>query len=138
MTERHNMRATQPKDREEDSFDRDLHPNTNAGINHEQLGANPERDAPAGIDKKALHTILQGFTNDELRRIVVLQTGDRLEQGATYIDLATPDRQPFTADADMVVNQHNLIIPKSEVEYQLWNRIIGVDNPERTGDADQR
>jgi hypothetical protein len=27
-------------------------------------------------------------------------------------------------------------VPKSEVDYQLWNRLIGIDNPERLGDVD--
>ena len=27
-------------------------------------------------------------------------------------------------------------VPKTEVDYRLWNRLIGVDNPERLGEAD--
>jgi len=25
------------------------------------------------------------------------------------------------------------IVPKSEVDYQLWNKLVGVTNPARTG-----
>lgn len=136
MTERHPSQ-TQPKDREPDEFDHDLHPNTNAGINHQQLGANPEVDAPSAESLTQLHNVLTDFTNDELRRIVVLQPGDRLEQGATYLDLRRPTREEFKATGDMVVGDPmtNLIVPKSQVDYQLWNRLRGVNDPERTGEA---
>ena len=137
MTERRPS-FTQPKDRTPDDFDQDLHPNTNAGINHQQLGANPEVDAPNADSLTHLHNILTDFTNDELRRIVVLQPGDRLEQGATYLDLRKPDREEFRATGEITVGPPNLnlIVPKSEIDYQLWNRLRGVDNPERTGQAD--
>lgn len=137
MTQR-DPRHTQDKDRTPDDFDHDLHPNTNAGINHQQLGANPELSAPSAESLTELHTVLTDFSNDELRRIVVLRPGDRLEQGATYLDLRKPDREEFKATGEMIVGPANinLIVPKSQTDYQLWNRLRGVDNPERTGQAD--
>ena len=137
MTERHPS-FTQPKDRTPDDFDHDLHPNSGAGVNHQQLGANPEMAAPSAETMEELHVILSDFNNDELRRIMILQPGDRLEQGATYLDLRKPDREEFKATGEMVVGPPNinLIVPKSQVDYQLWNRLRGVDNPERTGQAD--
>lgn len=136
MSEREYQRFTQPKDREPDSFDHDLHPNPNAGINHGELGANPEMNAPSAADLTELHRIIPEFTNDELRRIVVLQPGDRLEQGATYLDLRTPSRQPFRATGNIQAGPENLFVPKSQVDYVLWNRLTGVDNPERLDQAD--
>ncbi|HVG00957.1 MAG TPA: hypothetical protein VND68_14045 [Chloroflexia bacterium] len=62
--------------------------------------------------------------------------GSRLEQNATYIDLRTHDREEFTARGDMEAGPENWYVPKTEVDYQLWNRLIGVRNPERTGEAD--
>jgi hypothetical protein len=35
----------------------------------------------------------------------------------------------------MTAGQHHMYVPKSETDYQLWNRLIGVTNPERTGEA---
>lgn len=136
MSEREYQRFTQPKDREPDSFDHDLHPNPNAGINHGELGANPEMNAPSAADLTELHRIIPEFTNDELRRIVVLRPGDRLEQGATYLDLRAPSRQPFTATGNIQAGPENLFVPKSQVDYVLWNRLTGVDNPERLDQAD--
>ena len=125
-------RQTQPKDATPDDFDQDLHPNMNAGINHGDLGANPEQDAPTADTMRELHTILSDFNNDELRRIVVLQPGDRLEQGATYIDLRKPDREEFSGSSEMVVGPPNinLIVPKRETDYELWNRLRGIERPE--------
>ena len=61
--------------------------------------------------------------------------GSRLEQGATYIDLHSDTPQEFTATGDMEAGPHNWFVPKREIDYQLWNRLIGVDNPERRGEA---
>lgn len=136
MTEHH----PQPKDYQPDSFDRDLHPNTNQGINHGELGSNPERSAPSAYDLTELHQLLSDFTDDELRRIVVLQEGDRLEQGATYIDLRHADRGEFKAEKPETVGSSklNLFVPKQNTDYQLWNRLRGINDPQRTGEDTQQ
>jgi hypothetical protein len=135
MTER---KQTQPKDYQPDEFDADLRPTPEgAGINHGELGANPERDAPNAEVITELHKLLPDFTRDELRRMVVLQPGDVLEQGATYIDLRHPRRGEFTAEKPEQVGRLdlNLFIPKQQTDYELWNRLRGVDDPQRTGGA---
>jgi hypothetical protein len=124
-------KQTQPKDREPDSFDQDLHANRNAGINHEERGANPERNAPNAEIITEIHRIIPELTDDELRRMVVLQPGDRLEQGAVYIDLRTPSRREFTADYPIEAGPNNLFVPKSVTDYEVWNKLRGVDDPER-------
>ena len=113
----------------------DLSPEANAGQNWGGAG-DVDHDAPSAADVPALRRVLDGFTKDELKRILVLPPGTRLEQGATYIDLATPDPREFTATGDMEAGSGNWFVPKSAVDYQMWNRLIGVKNPERLGDAD--
>jgi hypothetical protein len=54
----------------------------------------------------------------------------RLEQGAKYIDLVDPDRRECTATGDIHVRPGAYYVPKHEVDYVLWNRLIGVTNPE--------
>ena len=125
MTQANIPKQTQPKDREQDSFDEVLHPDRNAGINHEERGANPEQNAPNAEILTHVRRMMPELNNDELRRIVVLQPGDRLEQGATYIDLRSPSRTEFTADAGMVATENNLFVPKSVTDYELWNRLTG-------------
>src|SRR5437667_7810699 len=87
---------------------------------------------------KNLHDRLQDLHDDDLKQVPILPEGARLEQGATYIDLREHDPREFTARADMVAGPANWYVPKTEVDYQLWNRLIGVDNPERLGLADEQ
>ena len=75
--------------------------------------------------------MLEGITDDGLKQIPVLWEGMRLEQGATYIDLRDPERREFTATADMFAGRDNWYVPKHGVDYELWNRLIGINNPER-------
>jgi len=115
----------------------DLSPNANAGLNYGQAGAHAERDAATAYDIPELHRSLKGFTDDELKRVPVLPAGTRLEQGAVYIDLQTPDRNEFKARGDMQAGAGNWIVPKSAVDYVVWNKLIGVQNPERLNQADE-
>jgi hypothetical protein len=63
----------------------------------------------------------------------VLPKGSRLEYRATYIDLKNPSPHEFTATGDMVAGPDNWYVAKDVVDYQLWNRLLGVTEPERTG-----
>jgi hypothetical protein len=114
----------------------DLNPDASAGINAADVGADPEKAAPKAYDVKETHDLLQDFTDGELKRILIMPPGSRLKQGATYINLKDPARREFTATADMEVEPDNWYVSKSELDYQLWNRLIGVENPERLGEAD--
>ena len=55
----------------------------------------------------------------------------RLDQGGTYIDLRDAERREFTATADMTAGDDNWYVPKHDVDYELWNRLIGISNPDR-------
>src|SRR3954454_5641225 len=118
-----------------DEWREDLSPHANAGSNYGTDGDAP--NIPTAHDVGELRRWLDGFTKDELKRILVLPAGSRLEQGATYIDLATPDRKEFTATGDIEAGPGNYFVPKSAVDYQIWNRLIGVKNPERLDEADE-
>ena len=72
-----------------------------------------------------------------VKQIPILPRGSRLEQGATYTDLRDPEPREFTATGDMQAGPGNWYVPKSAVDYQLWNRLIGVEDPERLGRADE-
>jgi hypothetical protein len=101
-------------------------------------GPHPEKadGVKTAYDIKSVHRHLQDLPDDDLKEIPILPEGTRLEQGATYIDLRSSHPQEFTATADMVAEPANWYVPKVEVDYQLWNRLIGVHNPERLGLAD--
>jgi hypothetical protein len=126
----------QPGEQHPEEWRQDLNPDANAGKNFGNLGDVDAAELTTARNHADLKRMLADFDNDDLDRIFILPTGTRLEQGAVYIDLATPTRQEFKAMANMEVGDANWIVPKKEVDYQMWNRLIGVTNPERTGDAD--
>jgi hypothetical protein len=131
MQEKH----MQPGDQHPEEWREDLSPNANAGLNHGDMEVS--ESAPTARDHAELRRMLSDFDHDDLDRIFILPTGTRLEQGAVYIDLATPTREEFKAMGNMEVGDANWIVPKKEVDYQMWNRLIGVTEPERTGEADE-
>ena len=95
---------------------------------------NPPGDAqqgPTAFDSKAAHARLDGFTDDELKQITLVPEGTHLEQGATYLDLRELERGEFRARGDMEASRHNWYVPKTEVDYELWNRLVGVEHPAR-------
>ena len=86
---------------------------------------------------KELHRALHDFTDDQLKQIPVLAGGTRLEQGATYIDLRGSEPREFTATADMAAGPGDWYVPKTEVPYDLWNRLLAVGNRETGGGRGQ-
>ncbi len=128
-------KSGQPTDQQQDEFQQDLNPNAMAGQNFGLEGPHPEKDAPSAYEIKELHSELEDYTSDQLKNIPVLPSGSRLEQGAKYIDLKDPERKEFTAMGGMEAGPDNMYVPKTEVDYQLWNRLKGVQNPDRLGEA---
>ena len=113
----------------------DLNPEAQAGQNIGLEGPHPENDAWTAYEIKEIHEWLNDFEDSDLKQIPVLMEGARLEQGATYIDVRDPNRQPFVARGDIVSGPRNWFVPKDRVDYLLWNRLTGVMNPERLGQA---
>jgi hypothetical protein len=118
-------------------WQRDLNPDADAGQNNQHTETDHLKEAATAYEVKQIHRQFHGFADDELKRIPLLPHGSRLEQGATYVDLQDSQLQEFKATGDMKVGPNSWIVPKSEVDYQLWNRLIGIDNPERLGEADE-
>ena len=125
MTER----RSQTIQESDDDFQRDLHPDAGSEQSDERL--------TTAYDQKTLHQRLPGLSAEDLKQIPILAEGTRLDQGATYIDLYASPPQEFKAMGGMVAGEHHMYVPKNETDYQLWNRLIGIDNPERTGEADE-
>jgi hypothetical protein len=109
----------------------DLNPHMYAGENRGVQSPHPEKSARSAYDIKELHGQLSDLTEAELRDIEIMPEGARLEQGAKYIDLRHMDRGEFVALATMTAGPDNLYVPKSETDYQLWNRLTGVTDPAR-------
>ena len=117
-------------------FSQDLNPDFLKGQNAGMQGPRAEQNAPTAHDVKAAHNSLIGFEDNELKQIPILPQGSRLDQGATYIDLHESPPREFKATGDMEAGPDNWYVPKKTVPYELWNRLIGIDNPERLDQAD--
>jgi hypothetical protein len=114
-----------------DEYRADLNPNYGAGQN-EGPTLLPTRTA---YDLKEAHqSLLRELRDDELKQIPILDEGTRLEQGAVYFDLRHPDWGEVHARGDMTAGPNNLYVPKSLIDYQLWNLITGVGDPIRLGE----
>ena len=112
-----------------DEYRDDLNPDYEAGENQ----GPPRYETRTAYDVKELHERLRDLRDDLLKQIPVLVEGSRLEQGATYFDLAHPERGEIRATGDMVAGPGSWWVPKSEVAHPLWNLLIGVDDPVRLG-----
>src|SRR5688572_6679038 len=85
-------------------WEHDLNPDRMAGQN---IGEREQLRSAADI--KDITRRLRDFTDDELRQIPILTPGQRLQQGAIYLDLrkgSTP--KPITATGAMSANDEHL------------------------------
>jgi len=89
-------------------------------------GGHAAESAPAA-DDKVLHNRLPELSSDELARLLVLETGTRLEQGGAYVDLNRLDDGPFKALGGHEAKQGNRYVAKRDTDYELWNRLVGQD-----------
>ena len=115
-----------------DEWQKDLNPNHLAGQN---VGVPPEA---AATGRTAFNVRKQGWDgggldDNELKEIPVLETGARLQQGATYVDLTAEPRTEFTATGDIVAASGHAYAPKDRVPYEIWNRLIGEEKPGQRG-----
>jgi hypothetical protein len=132
MTER----QPYPEEQHPEEWSKDLNPDPEAGQNRGGKRHQADEDALSAYEHKEASSRLADFSDDELRAIPIVPLGDRLKQGAVYFDLLSPEQGEMKARGDQEAGPENLYVAKSEVKYQLWNRLIGVDNPVRTGEIE--
>jgi hypothetical protein len=121
-----------------DQFDRDLHPNTMAGQNIGSAGEHSEKGPRTAKDVKQVHALFNDWSDADLDQVPVVQAGTRLKQDATYLDLSSGTPREFTATGGMSAERGQCLIAKSEVPYQLWNRLRGIHDLDRTGVAEDK
>jgi hypothetical protein len=114
-------------------WEQDLNPDHMGGQNVQPDSPADDPQRRTARDVKELGIELEGvFTDSELREIPLVAEGARLEVGATYLDLASPASQPFTASDKMVAAPGSLLVRHSEVPTMYWNRLVGHRDVERT------
>jgi hypothetical protein len=115
-----------------DGFDRDLNPHPMAGQNLGATGADAQRSSRTARDVKELHARFRDWHDSDLDEIPILDEGSRLEQAATYIDLRDEQPSEFTATGAMQAEPGHWYVAKSEVPFEIWNRLLGMKNVTRT------
>ena len=86
-------------------------------------------DRATAYDFKELHGRFPQLHDDQLRQIPVLKNGTPLRQGTTYLDLADPQSEEFLAAGSREAEAGHYYVPKNEINYEVWNLLIGKENP---------
>lgn len=123
-------KRTQPPE-----WEPDLNPNRLAGQNIGELSDEQVASQWTAFHLRKRGLDLGGVNDEELKQVPVMAAGERLQQGATYVDLKHNPREEFTARADMQAGEDSAYVPKDRVPYEIWNRLIGEPKPgqERPG-----
>jgi hypothetical protein len=125
--------ATTP-DKHPEAYRDDLNPNALAGQNIGVQGSHPEKEeGRSAYDIKEAHEALRDLNADELRELRVLPPGSPLLENATYLDLCHRERGEFHARAGMVAPEEHWYVLKKDVDYELWNKLLGIHDVRRTG-----
>jgi hypothetical protein len=123
-----------PEHKHSETYQRSMNPDAAAGQHFDRNCPHPEKDDPlTAYDVKEAHRQLVDWTDEELKQVPLMPVGARLELGATYVDLRDPARREFTATGDMHVPADGLYVPKCEVDFRTWNRLLGIRTAERMG-----
>ena len=125
----------QEKQKHPDQWARDLSPDRmkEQNIGRSSVGTDPR--ARSAADIKVLTERLNVFTTDELSRIPIVPVGDKLKQGAVYLDLRSPAPVPFTATGKVMAEDVNYYVPKAEIPYEQWHRLVELFGPAAMGET---
>jgi hypothetical protein len=118
----------QPKHKHPAKYEADLNPDHLGGQNIGIPSADLDPPSIIANDCKDAVNILHDFNMDELKELRVLQYGARLKQGAVYVDLNDPERRELTIEGEQIAERDQLLVPKAETPYQLWNRLRRVEH----------
>ncbi len=121
----------QAQQKHPDEWQGDLSPDHLAGQNAGIQAADRETGLRTAYDVKEIHRSLNHLNDTDLKQVPVLDEGERLQQGATYLDLRHPEQGEITGMGNMVAGPENAYVPKDRVPYPTWNRLRGIDDPER-------
>jgi hypothetical protein len=105
---------------------------TMEGQNIGAAGEHLEKEARTAKDVKAIHARLRDWLDSDLDQVPILPEGARLEQGAAYINLKDGRPAEFVATGGMAAGSDHWYVPKSDVPYELWNRLLGEDHGNRS------
>ena len=119
----------QARQKHPDEWQEDLNPNHLAGQNIGQESEERERTDMTAFHLRKRGGELRGLDDNDLKQVPVLAEGTRLQQGATYVNLADDEPQEFTATGNVTAEAGDAYAAKDRVPYEVWNRLIGEPKP---------
>lgn len=119
----------QSRQKHPDEWQQDLNPNHLAGQNIGQDSEQRERTDLTAFHLRKRGYELRGLDDNDLKQVPLLAEGTRLQQGATYVNLADEKPREFKATADVTAEAGDAYAPKDKVPYEVWNRLIGEPKP---------
>jgi hypothetical protein len=119
----------QARQKHPDEWQQDLNPNHLAGQNIGQESDQRERTDMTAFQLRKRGYELRGLDDNDLKQVPVLAEGTRLQQGATYVNLADDEPREFRATGNVTAEPGDAYAPKDKVPYEVWNRLIGEPKP---------
>ena len=119
-------RIYHPETKHPQPYRADLSPDASKGINRAEV-ANPQPTRTAA-DVRDLRESLRQFTGEELRQVIVMNEGDRLEAKAAYAKLSEDGLRQIQAAGDEQVHPGEVYVSKQGTPYTLWNRLVGKEH----------
>lgn len=77
-----------------------------------------------GTEIKELRDMFPDWHKDQLRRLMIVPQGTRLQQGDVFCDLRFRERGELVAHGEEEVHDEWLV-PKHSVDYEIWNKLLG-------------
>ncbi len=109
-----------------EEYQRDLNPDYLAGQNYGLDGEQYEEGAASAYDYKDIQELLPDWNPADLKQLIIVPEGTRLQQGATYFDLRNPNLGEFKARGDMEAPTDSRLVPKDRTSYDLWNKLLSL------------
>ena len=114
-------------------FDNDLHPHNRAGQNNSQDNNEGRSAFLLKENESTLHPRLQRLPDQELKRIPVLDTGTRLQEGAAYLDLRNLDNGAFQGMNNRTVTGTDAFVAKSHLDHEQFAYLTGATTVAQLG-----
>jgi hypothetical protein len=129
--DRNEERTPRQQDRQKhpDEWQRDLNPGHLEGQNIGRDSEDHDSTRMTAFHLRKRGAELRGLDDNDLKQVPLLAEGTRLQQGATYVNLAERSPREFTATAEMTASAGDAYAPKDRVPYEVWNRLIGEPKP---------
>jgi len=93
----------------------------------------PNTEALEAPEVKAAVDLVPDMTREDWKRVHLLRPGNRLQTGDKYLDLRDLRRGELVATGEETVSSSSLFVHKNDVDYEIWNRLLGRGDRNFTG-----